>query len=58
MKAWRDYSDFLKRMKNSSIRNAWTDEELENTDDFHSREITRTWQAVLRTGRNHGADVY
>jgi hypothetical protein len=58
MRAWRDYSEFLNRMKKPSNQSAWSDEELENTDDFHSREITRTWQAVLRTGRSHGADVY
>ena len=58
MKAWRDYSDFLNRMKKSSNRDAFSAEELENTDDFHSREITRTWNLVLQTGRTYGADVY
>jgi len=58
MKAWRDYSDFLNRMKKSSNRRALSEEELENTDDFHSREITLTWHAVLQTGAEYGADVY
>ncbi len=58
MKAWRDYSDFLNRMKKSSNRNALSEEELENTDDFHSREITRTWHLVLQSGRSYGANVY
>jgi len=57
MKAWRDYSDFLNRMKKSSNRNALSDEELENTDDFHSREIDRTWQIVLQSGVRYGADI-
>jgi len=58
MKAWRDYSDFLNRMKKSSNRNAFSEEELENTDDFHSREITRTWHLVLQSGRSYSANVY
>lgn len=58
MKAWRDYSNFLNRMKKSSNRAGWSVEELENTDDFHSREISRTWRNVIQTGRSYGANVY
>lgn len=58
MKAWRDYSDFLNRMKKSSNRTALSGEELEAIDAFHSREISRTWQAVLQNGRSYGADIY
>lgn len=58
MKAWRDYSDFLNRMKKSSNRNALRVDELEAIDDFHSREISRTWNEVLRNGRTYGANVY
>ncbi len=58
MKAWREYSEFLNRIKDSSNRKGWSDAELEEVDDFHSREIERTWQAVLHTGASHGANVY
>ncbi len=58
MKAWREYSEFLNRMKDSPNPRGWTNEELEEVDDFHSREIDRTWQVVLQTGANYGADVY
>ncbi|MCY7348545.1 MAG: hypothetical protein LH614_20340 [Pyrinomonadaceae bacterium] len=58
MKAWRDYSDFLNRMKKSSNRMALSLEELEEIDAFHSREISRTWQAVLQNGRSYGAEVH
>jgi hypothetical protein len=58
MKAWRDYSDFLNRMKIASNRAGWSEAELEEVDDFHSSEINRTWQLVLQIGASHGADVY
>ena len=58
MKAWRDYSDFLNRMKDFSNLKGWSIEELDEVDDFHSREINRTWQTVLQTGASHGANVY
>lgn len=57
MKAWREYSEFLNRMKDSPTPRGWTSEELEAVDDFHSREIERTWQKVLHTGANYGANV-
>jgi hypothetical protein len=58
MKAWRDYSDFLNRMKVTSNRASWSGAELEEIDNFHSREINRTWQTVLQSGASYGADVY
>ncbi len=58
MKAWRDYSEFLNRMKKSSNRAALSGKELKEIDAFHDREITRTWNEVLQTGTNYGADVY
>lgn len=58
MKAWREYSDFLNRMKDSSNRKGWSDAELKEVDDFHSREVDRTWQTVLESGRSYGANVY
>jgi hypothetical protein len=57
MKAWRDYSEFLNRMKDSSAQRGWTNEELEAVDDFHGSAIERTWQTVLQTGVSYGADV-
>jgi hypothetical protein len=56
MKAWREYSDFLNRMKKPSNRGALTQEELEEIDVFHSREITRTWNEVLQTAVMYGAN--
>jgi hypothetical protein len=58
MKAWREYSEFLNRMKDSSNRKGWSDAELKEVDNFHSREIDRTWQTVLHTGASYGANVY
>lgn len=58
MKAWREYSEFLIRMKKSSNRDALSIEEIEEIDAFHSREISRTWEDVLHTGNIYGADVY
>ncbi|MBA3601732.1 MAG: hypothetical protein H0W45_10990 [Acidobacteria bacterium] len=58
MKAWRDYSEFLNRMKKPSIRAALSNEEIKEVDDFHTRIINGTWEAVLRTGASYGADVY
>jgi len=58
MKAWRDCSDFLNRMKKPSNRAALTSEELKEVEAFHDREITRTWKEVQLNGANYGADVY
>lgn len=58
MKAWRDYSKFLNKMEDSSNRDNWSDDELDEIADSHNREISSTWQAVLQTGRSYGANVY
>lgn len=58
MKAWRDYSNFLNRMKKSSNRAAVSREEIKEIETFHNREIERTWDKVLQTGVMHGANVY
>lgn len=57
MKAWRDYSEFLKRMKRSSIRTSLSIGEFQDTEAFYNREISRTWHEVLRIGKNYGADL-
>ena len=58
MQAWGEYSEFLDRMKTASNRKGLSEEELEEIDNFHNREIRRTWQTVLQTGRSYGANVY
>ena len=58
MKAWRDYSDFLNRMKKSSNRDGLSAEEINAVDAAHSREITSTWQDVIRVSANYGANIY
>ena len=58
MKAWREYSEFLNRMKKSSNRAALSSQELKEIDSFHGREIERTWNEVLQTAVMYGANVY
>jgi len=57
MKAWRDHSTFLSKMKNASNRKGWSQAEFEDTENFHNREISRTWYEVIYLGRTYGADV-
>lgn len=57
LKAWRDYSDFLNKMKNTSYRKNLDETDREDLERFHSGEISRTWFAVLQTGASYGADV-
>lgn len=56
LKAWRDYSNFLNRMKIPSNRVALTAAELLEIDAFHSREINRTYAEVLQIGADFNAD--
>ena len=58
MQMWRDYSEFLNKMKTVSNPRGWIGEKPAETDYFHTSEISRTWQIVLQTGANYGADVY
>ena len=58
MRAWRAYSVFLNRMKDSANRKSWSDEELTEVADSRNIEISSTWQEVLKSGRSYGADVY
>ncbi len=58
MKAWRDYSKFLNKMKDASNRKNWSDEELDEIADSRNSDISSTWQEVLQSGRSYGANVY
>ena len=58
MKAWRDYSNFLNKMKGSSNRKNWSDEEFEEVADSLNSEISSTWHEVLQSGRSYGANIY
>ncbi|MEP6902230.1 MAG: hypothetical protein ABJA66_10800 [Actinomycetota bacterium] len=57
MKAWRDYSDFLNQMKNSSARKNLSGDDFGLAEQRFNSEINRTFNEVLRIGRNYGADV-
>jgi len=57
LKAWREYSEFLNRMKSVSSRKSLTTEELKEIDNFHNREIGRTYEIVKQTAVRYGANV-
>lgn len=57
LKAWREYSEFLNRMKSVSSRKSLTTEELREVGNFHNREINRTYEVVLQTAEKYGANV-
>lgn len=57
LKAWRDYSEFLSRMKNTSFRESLNADEFDEIEKLHSREISRTYEEVLQIGAIYGADV-
>ncbi len=54
MKAWRDYSRYLDSMKGKEA----TRSDFYNDSRQFDREISRTWEVVLATAREHGADVW
>ena len=56
MKAWRDYADFLDRMKNSSIRMKMSGEKLSDFNNEYNSEINSTWSEVLSVADEYGAD--
>lgn len=55
IKAWRDYSEFLKK---SSDRKVLIDEEFKIADRNFNREIKLTFRKVQRSGAGYGAKVY
>lgn len=58
MKAWRDYADFLDRMKSSSARARMDKENLGSFEDEYNNEINSTWYEVLRVADEYGADFH
>ena len=58
MNAWRDYSNFLDKMKSSSARAHFNEHEIYELEASYSADINNTWYEVLRVGNSYGADVY
>ncbi|HEX8289421.1 MAG TPA: hypothetical protein VF556_15575 [Pyrinomonadaceae bacterium] len=58
MKAWRDYSNFLDKMKSSSARAHFSPGEIHELEAGYSADINSTWYEVLSIGNSYGADVY
>lgn len=56
MRAWRDYSNFLNRMKKHPHK--LERERVHHLRYEYSREINKTWYEVLRVGRTYGAEVH
>ncbi len=57
MKVWRDYSDFLDKMKNPSTRSKLGETKVAGLESSYSSDITTTWHEVLRVGKNYGAEA-
>ncbi|MCU1289607.1 MAG: hypothetical protein JWN60_1836 [Acidobacteria bacterium] len=58
MKAWRDYSNFLEKMKSSQTRANLSETDASKIESSYSDDINDTWYEVLRVGRSHGAEIY
>lgn len=58
MKAWRDYSNFLDKMKSSSARAHFSETEIYELEAGYSADINSTWYEVLHVGHSYGAEVY
>ena len=58
MKAWRDYADFLDKMKKPSARAKLSETETDELENNFSADINSTWFEVLSVGRSYGAEVY
>lgn len=54
MRAWRDYSNYLNEVKNSSQS---MNEDFYDKQKVYSAEINLTYYDVLRVGRTYGIDV-
>lgn len=55
--AWRDYSEFLNEMKESSADGNISQRKFEVLQDRHTGEVNRTWYEVLRISRDYGAYI-
>ena len=57
MKAWRDYADFLEKMKSSAVRQKLGEESFNDFEREYNDDINSTWYKVLRVAGDYGADV-
>jgi hypothetical protein len=53
MRAWRDYSNYLNKAKNSSLE----DEDFYQDKNEYLVDINSTWYSVLRVGKKYCAEV-
>lgn len=54
MKAWRDYSRYLESVRGQQV----TKSDFRSGSERYDAEISRTWEIVLSTAREYGADVW
>ena len=57
MKAWRDYSNFLNKLKNNSARKKVSTKDFHQMETEFNHDINQTWYQVLSLGDKYGADV-
>lgn len=57
MKAWRDYADFLVKMKSASVRENLDEESFNDFEREYNADINTTWIEVLRVADDYGVDV-
>lgn len=57
MNAWRDYSNYLNDLKESSADSEMNEDGFEASENRYTNEINRTWYEVLRIGRTYGAYI-
>jgi len=58
MKAWRDYADFLDKIKHSSARAKLSETEATELESGYSADINSTWFEVLSVRKSYGAEIY
>lgn len=57
MKAWRDYADFLQRMKNPAVRSNLGEAAFNDFDAEYNNEINQSWSEVLRIAIESGTNM-
>lgn len=57
MRAWREYSNFLDKINNSSSRKKISDRDFDQMESSFNRDINSSWYEVLRVGAKYGVDV-
>lgn len=55
--AWRDYSEFLTEIKESSVDDKTSRKRYLASENRYNIEINRTWDEVLQIAENHGATL-